>query len=787
MASLIPGYEYDIFISYRQKDNKGGRQGAPLFGATQFREAGWVSEFVDSLKDELESTFKEEISVYFDVNPHDGLLETHEVADSLKEKLKCLIFIPVLSRTYCDPKSFAWENEFVAFIEQASKDQFGLKVRLPGGNVASRVLPVRIHDLDKDDLDLCESVTGGVLRGVEFIYKSPGVNRPLRPKEDKPQENLNNTIYRDQINKVALAIKDIILGLKSAPAVPVSEEDKVTELLQEVTKYQEPILIGKPFKTIKSRLISGAAVAVILLISVIFIYSKFYKGKNSSDLVSTEKRMTVVVMPFQNMTNDSKLNKWQVGIQNELINNFTNSDQLRIETQESINGLLRSQGITDYSSIKPSVAGRISEKLNANIFISGSINASGTIIRVNAQLTDSKTGDVIKSFKKEGSNRDGDILTLIIDPLAKEIKNFLIISRLKEEAYLDQERTGSSDSPEAYQFFSYGQKAFAKGDFPEAIDMLSKAVKIDSNLTYAILNIGWAFYNQGIYDEAKKWCLRAYRKRDNLPLNQATYSNYVHACFFSTPNEAVKYLKQLQDIDDQWPQLHYDMGVAYSELMQYDRAIPEFEKAVENYRVKNSKPLRPDNYAYLGIAYHKTAQYKLEKKLYNSAEQDFPENPSIIRRQAILALTEGNTTEAEMLLEKYRSVRKENSAPETTIITGIAAIYSEADIPDKAEECYRQVLSMQPDDPESLYNLAWFLIDENRNFVEGLELIDRALGIQPENYLFLDCKGWGLYRQGKIKEAFALIERAWNLKPVYNHLVNLHLEEVKKAVAGMKK
>jgi hypothetical protein len=34
MASLIPGYEYDIFISYRQKDNKGR----------------WVSEFVEALK-----------------------------------------------------------------------------------------------------------------------------------------------------------------------------------------------------------------------------------------------------------------------------------------------------------------------------------------------------------------------------------------------------------------------------------------------------------------------------------------------------------------------------------------------------------------------------------------------------------------------------------------------------------------------------------------------------------------------------------------------------------------
>ena len=133
MASLISGFEYDIFISYRQKDNK---------------HDGWVTEFVDNLKGELESTFKEEISVYFDINPHDGLLETHDVDASLKDKLKCLVFIPIISRTYCDPKSFAWENEFKAFIEQASEDHFGLKVKLSNGNVANRVLPVRIHDLD---------------------------------------------------------------------------------------------------------------------------------------------------------------------------------------------------------------------------------------------------------------------------------------------------------------------------------------------------------------------------------------------------------------------------------------------------------------------------------------------------------------------------------------------------------------------------------------------------------------------------------------------------------------
>ena len=93
MSSLIPGFVYDIFISYRQNDNKYD---------------GWVTEFVENLNKELEATLKYKILVYFDINPHDGLLETHSVDLSLEEKINCLIFIPIISQTYCDPKSFAW-------------------------------------------------------------------------------------------------------------------------------------------------------------------------------------------------------------------------------------------------------------------------------------------------------------------------------------------------------------------------------------------------------------------------------------------------------------------------------------------------------------------------------------------------------------------------------------------------------------------------------------------------------------------------------------------------------
>ncbi len=210
MSSIISGYEYDVFISYRQKDNRGEK---------------WVTEFVASLKAELEATFKEDISIYFDENPHDGLLETHDVDESLKEKLKCLIFIPIISQTYCDPKSFAWRSEFLVYKNFATADKFGLKIKVANGNVISRILPVRIHDLDKADRQLLESELGQI-RAIDLIFKAAGVNRPLRSKDDELRD-AKQILYRDQINKLANAMKEIILGLRDHAADRPDEKQEI--------------------------------------------------------------------------------------------------------------------------------------------------------------------------------------------------------------------------------------------------------------------------------------------------------------------------------------------------------------------------------------------------------------------------------------------------------------------------------------------------------------------------------------------------------------------------------
>ncbi|MBE0653731.1 MAG: hypothetical protein IH594_08030 [Bacteroidales bacterium] len=328
MSSIIEGYNYDIFISYRQKDNKGDR---------------WVSEFVDFLKTELESTFKEEISVYFDINPHDGLLETHDVNASLKEKLKCLIFIPIISRTYCDPKSFAWEHEFKAFVEQASKDQFGLKVKLPNGNVASRVLPVPIHHLDFRDNQECESVLGGVIRGVEFIYKEPGVNRPLTTK-DNEEKNLNHTNYRNQINKVALAVKEVVSGLNG-------------ESLEDAGEPKELVsTIGKPPIQEKS----------------------------------------IIVLPFENISSDPEQEYFSDGLTEEIITDLSHINDLLV--------ISRSSTIT-FKGTKKTIP-EIAKSVNVRYVLEGSVRKAGNNLRITAQLIDGTNDSHVWAEKYSGTLED---------------------------------------------------------------------------------------------------------------------------------------------------------------------------------------------------------------------------------------------------------------------------------------------------------------------------------------------------------------------------------------------
>jgi hypothetical protein len=146
---------------------------------------------------------------------------------------------------------------FVLSIKWAKEDQFGRDIKLSNGNVASRILPIKIHDLDAQDNALFGNELGGALRSIEFIFKSPGVNRPLRP-DDRREDNLNRLSYRDQVNKVANALKEITSAMRF-PDKPLhqnsyssAEADTTTSVEKSVVEVNENSIAVLPFVSLGS-------------------------------------------------------------------------------------------------------------------------------------------------------------------------------------------------------------------------------------------------------------------------------------------------------------------------------------------------------------------------------------------------------------------------------------------------------------------------------------------------------------------------------------------------------
>jgi adenylate cyclase len=456
MASIISGYEYDIFISYRQKDNK---------------HDGWVNKFVENLKGELDSTFKEDISIYFDENPHDRLQETHDVGLSLEGKLKCLIFVPILSQTYCDPNSYAWQYEFLAFNKFAGQDQFGKNIRLRNGNYATRILPVRIHDLDQEDIRLFEKETGSVLRAMDFVFRTAaGVNRPLQQNEDRPNDNLNKTIYRDQLNKVAISIKEIITALKN----PVLQSGESTATLKPFNAAVQTERSLKKNTRIKYPII--AVVALLLLITAYFLYHRL----SSSVSATREIDKSIAILPFVDISEAHDQTYFTDGMMVEILDHLFKMKELRIIP---LNTTAKYK-----DSAEPLT--NIAHQLGVAHLIQGSVRRVGNIVKISVALIEGKTEKYLWQHTYQDDITDLSRIFIVQSDVAAQIANALSV-RITPEIN-SRMNTFPTQSREAYDLYLKAEDKWGEESIENLnnIAYLNKAVAIDSNFADAYVALG---------------------------------------------------------------------------------------------------------------------------------------------------------------------------------------------------------------------------------------------------------------------------------------------------------
>lgn len=562
MASIIPNFEFDIFISYRQKDNKYD---------------GWVNEFVDNLRREIDATFKEDVSIYFDENPHDGLLEIHNVNKSLETKLKSLIFIPIISQTYVDPKSFAWQNEFVAFNKMTKNDELGPDIKLANGYVCSRIIPIKIHDLDAADTELIETELGARLRSIDFIFKSAGVNRPLKP-HDNPDKNLDGTYYRDQINKVANTIKDIIYSIHPDPRrrTAKSYQAGYHQIKRDNTSSDHrPMHQKKNVFSSKNMVI--AVSALILVLALIFFIPKLINNNKGSSVAGKSVKMAIAILPVSNLTGNPDLDYIAEGIQDEITGRLGSISELTVRPQASTLKFRDSDlSVQD-----------IAQELKVNNLVESSIKGEADNLKLEVRLIEAFPEEKYlwsSSFEPDWTNIQTDY-----DKITDKIINSCGIRLTSLET---NKLSGmSKHDPNLYKLYvqgTYYMKQNTKEDFEKAIKCFDEAIAIDPSDPLPYLGLALGYSNSGhsspvaedASNRSKSYALQALSLDSTLADAHVVLATRYLYTEWNWPKTRYHIEKALAYNPNSAP-AHYTYGWYLTLNKQNDDALGEIKKSVE--------------------------------------------------------------------------------------------------------------------------------------------------------------------------------------------------------------
>lgn len=136
-------------------------------------------------------------------------------------------------------------------------------------------------------------------------------------------------------------------------------------------------------------------------------------------------------------------------------------------------------------------------------------------------------------------------------------------------------------------------------------------------------------------------------------------------------------------------------------------------------------------------------------------------------------LTRANATKESMKLLNQALQEKPSSI---SLRYARAMLSEQLDDLEFMEKDLRIILAADPNNATALNALGYTLADRTTRYTEALDLISRALALQPNEPAILDSMGWVLFRKGQYDESVAYLSRAYAEFP--DAEVAAHLGEV---------
>lgn len=392
---------------------------------------------------------------------------------------------------------------------------------------------------------------------------------------------------------------------------------------------------------------------------------------------------SVAVLPFTNMSADAENEYFADGIAEEIINALTKVQSLRVASRTSSFAF---KGKND-------VIAEIGRKLKVSTVLEGSVRKVGNKLRITAQLINVADGYHLWAEQYDREMRD--IFAIQEDISQAIVKSLRVILSEGEKLAIAKVRTVDVN---AYDYYLRGRKFFhqhRRKSLEYAVQMFEKAIEIDD--TYGLAYAGIATASSLLYTYF-----------DRRPVNAIQADVASQKALELAPDLAEAHLaraialrlgEHAADADDEFeaaikldPKL-FDAFYFYGRARKYQRRYAESVKLLER-----ASQLQPEDFqapAFLGGSY---------------AGMGMRAEATAARRRAV------------KLIEQRLDLNPDDARAYNLGATTLAKL---GNIP-RAIEFAEKSLSIEPDDPLCLYNVAclYALIDKRE---EALGYLERAI------------------------------------------------------------
>jgi len=545
------------------------------------------------------------------------------------------------------------------------------------------------------------------------------------------------------------------------------------------SKAQEP---DSPAK--KKHLLNwgNAIIGILLVVVCILLYPKLFKKDKFEAFRDDQGRISLAVLPFENLTGDSTLNYFQRGIASNLSNDLGNSPQLSVRDEQSVFELTNNLGEVNYAGFNPSNAMEMARVLKAGAYLSGSYQGRNENYLILVDLIDAETGDKLWTDRVKGNLETSEYFDMA-DSLSRKVKDHLEIKVMKKKMDKDL-REAYTNSSEAYRYYREGMDAFMNKQEEHAIQALTRALEFDPDFTLAKFYIAWAYNTKGQNDSCGVWTSRAYETKTNLPHFYQDWLELWHACGVTKNIKDVnKICRELSHSETDSRFFWYDLGVTQlTFLNDHKNALISFEK-VE--RISAEREANWNYYQYYrdyARALHLAGDHQKEKKITAIGKKLHPTPGYLHIYEVACAASQGQWEVLNGHLREFRQIWEEYGIKPKVQEYYTARIFEYAELPDSAIAHHQLGWEMDPDDPYRIFTYGRSLINYDKDIQTGLDLLETIQDYPGPMQLYLFALGNGYYKMGRIEDALEKYMEAKEISPTASLELEQSIEEAREAL-----